>query len=115
MGSGKTAYFKGAGGAVFEMRLPLPEPYAEQVTKGTLRRVNPDGSPYVARDGETVDADVPAAVTERPANSATKPVWVGWAVTCGADLEEVEGMTKADLVERYGEASPTPPAASTGQ
>jgi hypothetical protein len=115
MGAGKTAYFKGAGGAVFEMRLPLTEPYAEQVTKGTLRRVNPDGSPYAAREAEAVDADAPTAVTERPANSATKTLWVGWAVTCGADPEEAEGMTKADLIDRYGEASPAPPAAPTGQ
>ncbi len=40
---------------------------------------------------------------ERPARSATKGEWVDWAVKCGADRSEAEGMTKTDLIEVYGD------------
>lgn len=38
-----------------------------------------------------------------PAKSASKDEWVEYAVeNKGADPEEVEGMTRTDLVETYG-------------
>jgi hypothetical protein len=36
----------GEGGSVFKMDLPLPEPIAQWLAKGELRRVNSDGSSY---------------------------------------------------------------------
>lgn len=83
-------YVRGEGGSVFEMDLPLPEPIAERLTKGLLRQVNADGSPYT----ETT--------AEEPAKSASKAEWVGWAVASGATVEDAEAMTKTDLVEKYG-------------
>lgn len=65
--------------------------------------------------GDTVDLDDEQAqqlVTDgyasaadgggTPAKSASKADWVAHAVSQGADQGEAEGMTKADLVERYG-------------
>jgi len=41
----------------------------------------------------------------RPAQSATKADWVDYALTSNADLsrEDAEAMTKADLIETYGQ------------
>lgn len=101
-----TGFFRGSGGVVHEMTLPLAEVYADQVTRGQLTRVNPDGSPFT---GEADGAAEGAAPSERPAQSAQKSEWVGWAVAQGADPEEAAGMTKADLIEKYGRDA-APPA-----
>lgn len=94
----ETGFFRGAGGVVFEMDLPLPEVYADQVTKQLLVRVNSDGSPY---DGDAADASEGAA-PHKPAENALKADWVGWAVHNGADPEEAAAMTKQDLIDAYG-------------
>lgn len=39
-------YFRGAGGTIWPMGLPLPELYGGQLAKGELVRVNEDGSPW---------------------------------------------------------------------
>lgn len=36
-----------------------------------------------------------------PAKSASKPEWVDYAVAQGADRDEADGLTKAELQERY--------------
>jgi hypothetical protein len=38
---------------------------------------------------------------EPPAKADAKAVWVDYAVTQGADRDEAEAATKADLVDRY--------------
>lgn len=49
------------------------------------------------------DEPEPAAASAgRPPQAAAKDAWVAYAVTCGADQTEAEGMTKADLIDRYG-------------
>ncbi|MFF9197336.1 hypothetical protein ACF09L_19220 [Streptomyces sp. NPDC014779] len=94
----ETIYILGEGGGIHAMDLPLPEPIADRLTKGLLRRVTEDGTPYDA----AADGGVPTLPTEAPAKTAPKAEWVGWAVAQGADPEDAEGMTKADLVELYG-------------
>lgn len=89
----ETIFLRGEGGGVHELDLPLPEGIAERYSKGLLTRVNADGSPY---EGDT------KAEVERPAKSGSRADWVRWAVSQGADAEEADGMTKADLVEHYG-------------
>ena len=39
---------------------------------------------------------------EQPARSAPKAAWVAYAVAQGADPDETEGMSRADLVSAYG-------------
>ena len=98
-----TIYVLGEGGGIWPMDLPLPEAIAQRLERGHLRRVNPDGSPYAeVPTGPADSVDVPAAPAERPADSAGKAKWVGWAVAQGASPEDADGMTKTDLIERFG-------------
>jgi hypothetical protein len=102
----ETGWFRGEGGVIYEMDLPLREVMQEKVTKGYLVRVaGPDGGQYVASDetGEPADPD------RRPAQNAAKAEWVGYAVRVhGLTPDDAEAMTKADLIELT--AQPEPPA-----
>jgi hypothetical protein len=96
-------FVQGSGGLVIKMDLPLHEATAGQLTKGYLRRVNEDGSPYV----EPVEGDNPPPALKPPAKSATKAEWVGWAVNHPDDSrrmapDDAEALTKDDLMERFG-------------
>ncbi|HEY5834985.1 hypothetical protein [Streptomyces sp.] len=115
----KTIYLRGEGGGIHAMDLPLPEPIQERLTKGMLQRVNEDGTPYAGPQESSAPEQeetpplvpepgqqVPGPPLTQPAKAASKADWVGWAVVCGADSEEADGMTKADLIEKYG--TPTP-------
>lgn len=103
----ETIYLRGEGGGIHAMDLPLPESIAERLTKGMLQRVNKDGTPY-REPGPGPEADkepeapTPTLPTAEPAKTAHKAEWVGWAVRQGATPEDADGMTKADLIERYG-------------
>jgi hypothetical protein len=101
MAEPETIHVKGEGGMVIAMDLPLPDHIEHRLRGGLLRRVNEDGSPYTGPDD-----GAPAAPTEAPKASASKQAWVEWAVACGADPEEASGMTRADLTEKYAEATP---------
>lgn len=91
---GGTAFYRGEGGTIWEMDLPLSEVMQQKVTKGYLKRVNPDGTPYV----EPVEQ-----APGRPARTASKAEWVGYAVRAGGvDPDAAEAMTKQDLVETFG-------------
>lgn len=91
---GDVGYFRGEGGAVWQMDLPLPAVMQEKVVKGYLVRVNPDGSPYTGPDAEKI---------ERPSRSASKVEWVGYAVRAhGVDPDTAEAMTRQDLIDAYG-------------
>lgn len=93
-----TIYVRGEGGGVHAMDLPLPDSIAQRMEKGALVRCNKDGSEYT---GEAAESE-PAPPSERPAQSAPKAEWIGWAVVSGADPEDAEAMTKADLIDQYG-------------
>jgi len=109
----ETIYLRGEGGGIHAMDLPLPEPIEERLRKGMLHRVNADGTPYAEQPPDSGSAGKRPLVPEpgqqvqgppltEPAKSASKADWVGWAVICGAAPEEADGMTKADLIEKYG-------------
>ena len=59
---------------------------------------------YFRRHGYTVEAlDTHDEPPVRPAQSASKAEWVGYAVRAhGMTPDAAEAMTKADLIERYG-------------
>jgi hypothetical protein len=92
-------FIRGEGGSIFKMDLPLHETIEDRLLKGYLTRVNEDGSPYVEGQDET-----PALPTERPALSASKATWVGWAVHEGMTPDDAEALTKTDLIEKFGAA-----------
>ena len=103
-------HVRGEGGQIIKMDLPLPEAIQDRLTKGLIRRVNADGSPYngptPAPEPEvhvTGSAAASSALTEgrtpRPAANARKAEWVGWAVGVhGMDPEDADAMTKGDLM-----------------
>lgn len=106
-----TVHILGEGGSVFELALPLHETIAEKLAKGHIRRVQPDGTPYV--EGDRPEG-VPALPESRPALNAVKAEWVGWAVVQGLKPDEAEGLTKADLIERFGAGQETPEGNADG-
>jgi hypothetical protein len=104
-------HVRGEGGQIIKMDLPLPESIQDRLTKGLIRRVNADGSPY-ASQAPAPDPDVhvtgsaaaSSAQTEgrtpRPAATARKAEWVGWAVGVhGMDPEDADAMKKQDLMD----------------
>lgn len=96
-------WFRGLGGVVRKMDLPLPEPMEAKLRKGHLRRVNADGSPYRGPEEPPAGNDGPPP-EDPPAASAQKADWVGWAVRSrGMSVDDAEAMTKADLVALAGQ------------
>lgn len=89
-------------------RIKNPHP-AEIAAEAVRERVkNPHPRPAGDRPGPRVKAaEAPAGTARpsasRPTNKATKPEWIAYAVAQGEDPEQAEEMTKADLVELYGE------------
>ncbi|MFE2021305.1 hypothetical protein ACFW9O_24985 [Streptomyces sp. NPDC059499] len=122
----QSIHVRGEGGQVIKMDLPLPDPIAERLTKGYLRRVNADGSPYSGSSPtptpsapDTGNSALTNGVPPRPGKNATKAEWVGWAVNAhGLEPDAAEGMTKADLAELPDTPAPDPgtsaPAAGAG-
>lgn len=97
MSTPETGYFKGEGGVVWEMALPLPEQQAEKVTKGYLVRCDAEGGPWIDPSADKPAAD---AVPELPDARAGKPVWVGWVVKhLGVKPDDAEAKTKHDLMD----------------
>lgn len=66
------------------------------VTEATAERRISSGRWQAA--GRKVTAPAPSP----PTSSDTKATWVDFAVSQGADRDEAEALTKADLVELYG-------------
>jgi hypothetical protein len=89
----ESAYYRGEGGTIWEMDLPLPEVMQEKAVKGYLKRVNEDGTAYV----EAVEEE-----PQRPAKTASKAEWVGWAVHNGMTPDDADALTKNDLIEKFG-------------
>ncbi len=97
-------YFRGTGGVVHEINLPLAEAYADQERKGDLVRVNADGTPYEPpEDNAQGGSDLTNGTPPRPAQSAHKAEWVGYAVLVGGmSADDAEALTKQDLIDRFG-------------
>ncbi|TYB69735.1 hypothetical protein FXF51_06115 [Nonomuraea sp. PA05] len=105
MGDQPTGWFRGEGGVIWPMTLPLSEVMAEKLVKGYLTRVNADGTPYVDPGAEGEDPGEPSAEEAPPAN-ANKAAWIGYAHRVhGVPLDEAEALTKHDLMELYGSKS----------
>lgn len=90
-----TIYLRGESGVVIPHDLPLPEGIAWRMSKGYITQVEADGSPLAE----------PEPQPERPTPAAKKADWVAYAVRVDPDLnpDDADAMTKADLIEKYGE------------
>lgn len=96
----ESAYFRGAGGIVWELDLPLNENMQRQITRGELVRVaDADGSPW--EDQPLMDLST--GELRRPGRNAPKTEWVGYAVSQGLGVDEADALTKNDLIERFGQ------------
>lgn len=109
----RSAWFRGEGGGLHLFDLPLPAAYAEQERQGRLIRVNSDGSAWSDAPGVESDeerkAREDAADLERPigpvkpSRADSKAQWVDYAeLSSELAHDELVGMTKAQLVERFG-------------
>jgi hypothetical protein len=92
-------HVQGTGGQVVALDLPLHPDVAKRLERGQLRRVKSDGSLYAEHERPLDAPDLP---DKRPALSALKPEWVGWAVKNGMAVDEAEALTKPDLIEKFG-------------
>lgn len=93
----ETIHVCGESGVVWEMDLPLPEGVAQRLDRGDLTRVNPDGSAVAVEAPAEVDFEVP------PAKNASREAWADYAVRVhGADVDDLEGLSRNELVELYG-------------
>ncbi len=90
----ETIHVRGEGGVIWEMDLPLPEGVAQRLASGVLTRVNADGSPF--------EPDPAQERPARPKDNASTEKWAEYARTLGATDEDVEGLSRADLIELYG-------------
>lgn len=54
-------------------------------------------------DGHPEDSPLVQAEMKMPWSNASKAAWTDWAVHQGADPEQVAGLTKNELMSRYGE------------
>jgi hypothetical protein len=87
------------------------ETATDKAVRANLAACGAEHGMYVEGD-KLVDpsAEEPAAAPEpepepsgSPAVADNKAAWIDWAVSEGADREEAEALTKAELVEFYGD------------
>lgn len=108
------AWFRGEGGSIHKMDLPLHPVFADQVAKGSLIEVPaPAGAPAAAEPASSEPASsesvIPAGVDpslgplDKPARSDSKAEWVAYArQVSNLSPAEASALTKAELIERIG-------------
>ena len=62
------------------------------------RRVTEDDTPAKSEGSDGGEGDEP----KQPAKSASQAAWVEWAVSQGADRDEVKDLKRDELVELFG-------------
>lgn len=94
----ETIFIEGEEGAIFELAPSAINQFiADRLSKGYLKRVNADGTPFV----EKVER-------AQPAPYASKGEWVGWAVHVSQSTDspitpdDASALSKQDLIELYG-------------
>lgn len=106
----ETRWFRGEGGGLHQFDVPLKEPYAEQARKGRLVEVPAPASAAAGAPAATptpaVDpapADEAADEIDRPGRAHPKADWVAYAAdVSGLPAEQLEQLTKAELITEYG-------------
>jgi hypothetical protein len=102
----ETAFFRGEGGHVWEMDLPLGEQHARAHKEGRLVRVNEDGSPFEEHAEEPKAPEPQPADAPQPSKAGSKKDWVAYAVAQGADEATAESMTRDELADVFGATEP---------
>jgi len=93
----EVGHYQSESGQIIGMDLPLDENMADKVRRGTLHRVNEDGTPYI---DDSEGSDLTNGVPPRPAGNASKGDWVGYAVNVlGMSPDDAEAATRQDLID----------------
>lgn len=99
-------YYRGEGGVVWELELPLTPEMADQVRQGKLVEVPKP---------EDVGDDTPRRVAgNEPAPHEPKSVWVEWAIAHGMSHAEAQNLSRNDLVEKFATKSGDTRKATSG-
>ena len=113
----ESIYVRGEGGSIILMGLPLHPEIQKRFDVGLIVRVCRDGSPWTDKPERPlhVETDEEAKAREdaedqqrpigpvKPAQNASKAQWQDYAkLSSDVDHDELEGMTKAELVKRFG-------------
>lgn len=113
----ETIRIRGEGGLVWEVDLPLPHGFEHRLNTGDLVQVDEDDNPIPRaeptdpgpEDPEDLDPEDPDLkdpvdpyATPRPDDKALKPAWVTYAVSKGCPVNDANGFTTAELIEKYG-------------
>lgn len=113
----ETWFMRGEGGSIIPMDLPFPLEIQQRVDVGLIVRVNKNGSPWSGRPEpephvetdeereareEAEDEDRPVGPV-KPSRADSKAQWIDYVkLSSDVDHDEIESMTKAQLVERFG-------------
>lgn len=113
----ETWFMRGEGGSIIAMDLPFPEDIQKRVDVGLIVRVHKDGSPWTDKPERPVhvETDVEREAREqaedekrpvgpvKPSRADSKSQWFDYAkLSSDVPHDEIEAMTKAQLVERFG-------------
>lgn len=88
-------------------RLARPWPFGDPEPETAVAEADqehvavPVAPPEVSPVAEASETAVPAG-GDAPRPSAPKAEWVAWAVKCGVSEDAANGMSKAELMEKYG-------------
>jgi hypothetical protein len=113
----ESIYVRGEGGSIIKMDLPLPEGIQQRFDAGLIVRVHrngalwddkPESEPHVETDEEReareqAEDEARPVGPVKPSRADSKAQWVDYAkLSSDVDHDEIESMTKAQLVERFG-------------
>lgn len=113
----ESIYVRTEGGSILEMDLPLPEPIQQRFDAGLIVRVEKDGDPWTGKPErepaqeseedrkarEDAEDEKRPIGPVKPAQNASKAQWVDYAeLSSDKSHDELQAMTKAELIERFG-------------
>jgi hypothetical protein len=113
----ESARFRTAGGWHIELDIPLNKLMQEQADRGELVRVDDDGNPLAEEDQLTSSGQgvgprdgqegqrTPVSKPSKNGAGSSLENWRAYALSVDPSLtpEAAEEMTRADLVEKYGD------------
>jgi hypothetical protein len=98
-------YYRGEGGVVWELELPLSPEMADQVRLGRMIEVP---KPEDVGDDTQADGRMRTAVAMRePAPHEPKSVWVDYAVANGWSYADAQNASRNELVEKLAKKEET--------
>lgn len=102
-------WFRGEGGTVIELDLPLSEEMADQVRLGKMVEVPaPSGDPSSSDPAYPMSSKSLRVAKREPSPGDAKSLWVDYAIAHGMSRAEANLASRAELVEKFGSADKDP-------